>query len=41
MNKNIDSIPRCGSCRAFMNCYNTISEKKFNCFLCGATNYLA
>lgn len=39
MNKNIDTIPRCGGCRAYMNCYNQVEKNKFNCFMCGSTNY--
>lgn len=39
MNKNVDSIPRCATCRAYMNCYNSIEKKKFTCFLCNRDNY--
>ena len=34
MGKSADKIPRCGICRAYMNCYNTIEKNKFKCFLC-------
>lgn len=42
MSKSADQIPRCDVCRAYMNCYNTISmdKKKFTCFLCKMDNKL-
>lgn len=33
--RTLDKIPRCGSCRAYMNYYNEILKKGFKCFLCG------
>ena len=40
LSKNIDKIPRCGNCRAFMNCYNEVKKKHFVCFICGRENNL-
>ena len=40
MEKSGDKVQRCGGCRAYMNCYNTVDKKKFNCFLCGRDNML-
>ena len=40
MDKNIDIVPRCGICRAYMNCYNTIEKGKFICFVCSSANYI-
>ena len=40
MQKSADRIPRCGSCRAYMNCYNTIEKRKYICFYCNRENSL-
>ena len=40
MEKSADRIPRCGTCRAYMNCYNTIEKKKYTCFYCSRDNAL-
>lgn len=31
-------IPRCSSCRAYMNYYNEATRKYFKCFFCGREN---
>lgn len=36
--KSIDNIPRCASCRAYMNYYNEVKKNSFVCFLCGREN---
>lgn len=38
---SIDKIPRCGSCRAYMNYYNELMKNSFKCFLCGRENGFA
>jgi hypothetical protein len=32
------AIPRCGSCRAYLNYYSEVTKKGFKCFLCGREN---
>lgn len=36
--KSIDKIMRCASCRAFMNYYNEMKSNSFLCFMCGREN---
>lgn len=31
-------IPRCSSCRAYMNYYNEANRRSFKCFFCGREN---
>jgi hypothetical protein len=35
-----DKIPKCGSCRAYMNYYNEVDKRRYKCFLCGRDNNL-
>lgn len=40
MEKSADRIPRCATCKAYMNCYNTVEKKKFDCFFCNRATHL-